>query len=211
MRVKGIDNFRKWRDEQKRLGQIKSEYPPLTQNGDLAELIGVILGDGHIHAHARCESLRIVGNADNHGFIERYAWFVEKVFDKKPHVAKRTYSHAINITLYEKNLSERLGIPVGARKDVAYELPSWIRESREYVIRFLRGLYEAEGCLAHHEGTYTHKFQFANVNSSLLDIVFELVTSLGFHPHRSSTQIQVSRKDEVQKLANLLQFRHYGS
>src|SRR3990167_5677036 len=57
MRAKGLDNFKEWRNEQKRLGNIKSEYPSLEQGGDLAELIGVVLGDGHIEAFPRTERL----------------------------------------------------------------------------------------------------------------------------------------------------------
>ena len=45
---KGIDNFAAWRKEAKRKGLIKAVWPSLKKNIDLAELIGVVLGDGHI-------------------------------------------------------------------------------------------------------------------------------------------------------------------
>ncbi|MDB5237159.1 MAG: hypothetical protein JWL88_261 [Parcubacteria group bacterium] len=210
MKSRGLDNFKIWRDEAKRTGQIKSTYPELEKNGNLAELIGVILGDGHIGTHPRCESLRIVGSGNNSGFRDRYASIVETVFGKIPHVALRSKNNAYNITLYEKHIAERLGILAGNRSAYEFVLPAWIEENQKYRIRFLRGLYEAEGSLSFHPGTYTHKFIFTNMNPYLLDIVFGLVSDLGFHPHRTSRDIQVSRKAEVQKLADLLQFRHYG-
>ncbi|MES2225747.1 MAG: LAGLIDADG family homing endonuclease [Patescibacteria group bacterium] len=210
MRAKKLDNLKEWRDRMKAEGKIKSSYEPFEKNGDLAELIGVVLGDGHIYKHVRCESLRIVGSGNNPGFAQRYASLVENIFGKKPHVALRSAEYAINITIYQREIAARLGIPAGSRKNLVYELPPWIQDEPQHIIYFLRGLYEAEGCLAHHEGTYTHKFQFSNVNRSLLDIVFNELQKLGFHPHRSPKQIQVSRKEEVQKLANLLQFRNYG-
>lgn len=209
MRRKRIDNFKVWRDEMKRQGLIKSRYPALKQNGDLAELIGVILGDGHIGKFPRCESLRIVGNFDNQGFIRRYAHFVEKIFKKSPTVAKVNGSKATTITIYEREISKRLEISHGSRAKLQYVLPAWIKNHRSYLIRFLRGLYEAEGSVSHHLPTYTHKMIFSNRNQHLLDLVAREVRELGFKVNVSAYKVQVSRRNEVQKLENLLQFRRY--
>lgn len=209
MKTRKIDNFKTWRDEQKRLGLMKSAYPLLQRSGDLAELIGVVLGDGHIGKHPRCESLRIVGSGNNPGFSERYAALVERIFEKKPHVALRSRVNAINITVYQKGIAQRLDIPSGSRANHDFTLPKWIEDNRGHKLRFLRGLYEAEGSVSHHKETYTHKFEFANKNPALLNVVFQLVSELGFHPHRSKFKVQVSRKEEVQNLPDLLQFRRY--
>ncbi len=210
MKRKGLDNFKAWRDEMKRKGKIKSSYPSLKKDGDLAELIGVVLGDGNIHVFERTESLRIVGNAKNAGFVSHYAVLVEKIFKKKPRVSKRKFSNATDIVIYEKKISARLGIPSGARGALTIATPSWVKRKKEFKIRYLRGLYEAEGSLCFHEKTYTHKFLFSNRNQSILKNVFTLVKELGFHPHISPSQVQVSRKEEVQKLKNLLRFRSYA-
>lgn len=209
MRAKKLDNFKAWRDQMKVEGKIKSSYEPFDKNGDLAELIGCVLGDGHIYKHTRCESLRITGDAHKLGFIYHYAALLERIFKKVPSIRNVTGINAVTVTLYEKKISDRIGIPTGSRYDLEYELPEWIEESREYQVRFLRGLYEAEGTLAFHPPTYTHKFQFSNANEHLLQLVMRLVSELGYHPHYSYRKIQVSRKAEVQKLADLLQFRSY--
>ncbi len=209
MRTKKIDNFKKWRLEMQQKGIIKSQYPPIQKNGDLAELIGVVLGDGYVGAFPRTEVLRIVSNANNKGFIARYSALVEKIFEKKPTVKKRNSSHAVDITIYQKYIGKRLGLSTGSKKDVLLPMPRWIRSSKEYTIRYLRGLYEAEGSISFHQKTYTHKLQFSNTHDSLLTNVFDSLVRLGFHPHRSKKQIQISRKEEVQKLKNLLEFRIY--
>lgn len=211
MRAHGIDNFKNWREEGKKNGTIKSEYPEFEKNGDLAELIGVVLGDGHICVHDRCESLRVVGNLNSPGFASRYADLIEKVFKKRPTVRNSNQCKAITVTIYQKHISERLNIPSGSRLHYEFQLPEWIRESREYQIRFLRGLYEAEGSLSFHPPTSTHKFIFSNQNMTINNVVLELLRGLGFHPHYSMYKVQVSRKVEVQNLTDLLQFRHYGS
>lgn len=211
MKHKKIDNFRTWRKRMQAKGSIKSKYNNFKKDGDLAELTGVILGDGSITKFPRTESLRIVSNASNAGFVHRYTLLVEKVFGKTPHVAKRTTSNAINITIYECHISDRIGIPTGAKGNLRKVLPKWIRDDKKFLIRYLRGLYEAEGSYCVHEQTYTHKLLFSNTNPALLGAVYTSLKRLGFHPHQSSNKIQVSKKAEVQKLIHLLQFRRYDT
>lgn len=211
MRAKRLDNFKHWRDTMKREGLIKSAYPALKKTGELAELIGIILGDGHIYKHERCDSLRIVGDAGKMGFVERSANLVTAVFEKPPKISKRKTSNGMNVTLYEKHIAIRLNLPTGSRANYAFQLPSWIEKNRSYKIRFLRGLYEAEGSISHSPATYTHKFIFANANQHLLELVARLVRELGFTINVSVNKAQVSRKDEVQKLSNLVKFRHYDT
>jgi len=209
MKLRKIDNFKAWRDEMKATGKIKDSYMPLKKSGDLAELIGVVLGDGHICVYPRCEELRLVSNSNSPGFIERYAKIMEKVFDKKPYVISSGQSNSTKIGIYEKFISKRLGIPTGARKDLKIEVPKWISKNREYVLRYLRGLYEAEGSFCVHGPTYTHKFLFANRNESMLSNVYDLMKGLGFSPHRSKDQIQISKKEEVYRAMKVLGFRDY--
>lgn len=209
MRLKKIDNFKEWRDKMKKEGRIKSEYLPLVKNGDLAELIGVVLGDGHICVYPRCEELRLISNSNSPGFIERYAGIMEEVFKKNPYIIQSGQSNSAKIGIYEKLISKRLGVATGARRDLKIVVPKWISKKREYVIRYLRGLYEAEGSFCVHEPTYTHKFLFANRNVSMLGNVFNLMQSLGFHPYKTKDQVQISRKEEVYRAMKVLGFREY--
>ncbi len=193
----------------KRLGKIKSSYPKLKKNGDLAELIGVVLGDGHIGIFPRVESLLIFSNSNNLGFVARYSELVEKVFMKKPRITEIKGAQCIKISIYQKQISNRLGVPAGSRKNVKNVMPSWILKNRQYMIRYLRGLYEAEGSFSVHKPTSTYKLSFANRNPSLLQQVYLLLKDLGFHPSRDDRRIQLSRKEEVYKAKDLFHFREY--
>lgn len=86
--------------------------------------------------------------------VKRYAVLVERVFGKKPSILKRRNSACFNINLYQKDISERLGIPTESRHDLEHVVPEWIFQNREFVIRYLRGLYEAEGNYSVHKSTY---------------------------------------------------------
>lgn len=209
MKQKGLDNFKAWREQMRALGKLKTTYPAFKRNGDLAELIGVVLGDGHIEVFPRCEALYILSNSNNPGFIKRYSNLVEKLFNKKPHVVKLNFSNCVRIRIYEKTISKRLGVPTGRRKNAHYKIPKWILRNRNCTIRYLRGLYEAEGSASVHLPTSTYKFVFSNLNRSLLRIVHTQMTRLHFHPHTDKVRVQISRKNEVKKAIELLQFRKY--
>lgn len=206
-KAKKINNFKNW--QKTRSLNRPQEYFSLKRNGDLAELIGVVLGDGYLGQHERTQVLRIVSNSNNPQFVDRYTNLVTKIFATKPAVRRRKNANCVDIVLYQNNLAERLGLETGAKTHRVFTLPNWIGESTHYKKRFLRGLYETDGCIASHAKTYTHKFIFCNVNQSLLDTVFVLLCELGFHPVKTKTNVQLSRKTEVYKAAGLLKFREY--
>ncbi len=209
MKLRKIDNFADWREKMKMAGKIKFAYPQLEKNGNLAEFIGVVLGDGHICVYPRSEELRIISNSNNPGFIQRYANFIEKIFKKRPYVVSSQSTNSTKIGFYEKFISKRIGIPSGARKNLEIDVPLWILKNKQYIVRYLRGLYEAEGSFCVHKPTSTYKLLFSNRNASMLGNVYKLVKLLGFHPHKSKYQVQVSRKVEVYKLKDMLKFRKY--
>ncbi len=209
MRRRKIDNFAGWRKKQKEDGIILTSYPPLTKNEDLAFLIGMVLGDGHIYIHDRTESVRVTLGTDKPKLWKYTAAVMARVFNKEPTVRKVRNSECVTVTLYQKVLSERLGIPSGNRNNIQNALPKWIRAHRPFLVACIRGLFEAEGTFAVHRGTYTYKMIFSNRNDSLLKIVYTALVELGFHPHRSRYKVQISKKDEVYRFKKLIRFRTY--
>lgn len=209
MRRRKLDNFAKWRTEAKTKGLIKSNFPAFQKNGDLAELLGVMLGDGHIQKFPRTERLLIFSNSNNPGFIKRYTKLVEKLFDKKPYVYKQSGTNCVRISLYEKHISKRVGMPTGPRKNLEIEIPAWILNDRSNIKRYLRGLYEAEGSYSVHLPTSTHKFSFANTNQSMLKNVIKLLKVLGFSPHFDLKRVQLSKRTEVERAIKEIEFRKY--
>ncbi len=206
-KMRTLDNLKAWRNKQQTYW--RSLHQPLAKDDDLAELIGVVLGDGNISAFPRSERLVIACNTQKPKFSERYATMVEKLFKKKPKVLVSPTSNSTRISIYQKFISKRLDVPAGNRGKISFSIPSWIWNNSDFLIRYLRGLYEAEGSFCVHKPTSTYKMLFSNRNPSLLENVFRGVQKLGFHPHRSGYQIQLSRKEEVYRFKELIQFRVY--
>ena len=203
MKERKIDNFREWRK------QHIVNYVPFIKNGDLAEYIGVVLGDGHIEAFPRTERLIIVGDAKKMGFIYNYAELTETLFKKKPIIKKVSTSNGVRISIYQKYISTRLGVPTGNRSNYQFILPQWIEQSNYYSIRFLRGMFEAEGSLSIHLPTCTYNFSFSNYNKYLLNAVEDCLWRLEFHPEIRNNAIRIRSKLEVEKLRKLISFREY--
>lgn len=205
-----IDNFAAWRAQAKAEGRIPSSYPPLEKNQELAFLIGMVLGDGHIQKFSRTESLNISLGTDKPDLWQFTERVVKNVFNKDPHVYKVKSSACMVIRLYQKKISARLGIPEGNRGKIKIVLPQWIWGKRGCLIACVRGLYEAEGSFCVHEPTYTYKMLFSNKNDSLLNFMYTALEELGFHPHRSPYKIQISRKQEAYALKEQISFRNYS-
>ncbi len=203
MKARKIDNFKQWRKNHPVL------YTKISRNGDLAEYIGVVLGDGNIEKFPRTERITIIGDTRKMGFVVRYAILTEKLFCKRPTVAKLKDSNGVRISLYQKFMARRLGIPTGNRKNFPYKLPSWIARNENYLLRFLRGLFEAEGSLSIHVPTCTYNFAFSNLNQHLLLIVRDALRKLEFHPEVRHNAIRIRKKAEVERLRDMLHFREY--
>ena len=131
MKSRRIDNFSKWREKMRKSGKLISSYPEFKKDGDLAELIGVVLGDGHLSKFPRTEELTIFSNSNNPGFIKRYTKILEKMFNKKSYVGKTGGGSCTRIRIYQKHISERIGVPFSPRKNKAIKVPKWVLENKE--------------------------------------------------------------------------------
>ena len=208
-KIRHIDNFYSWRQDQIKEGKIMSLYPKLVKSVELATLVGLVWGDGNISKFPRCERLVITLGTDKPKLIKFATLLVVHVFAKKPTVRKASYENAVKISLYQKHLSKRLGIPSGARKYSKKGLPKWIWRSRKFLLAGLRGLYEAEAYLSIHLPSSTYNFAFVNYNEKLLLDVKTALIKLGYHPEVRVNAIRLRKRDEVKSFEKLISFRQY--
>lgn len=210
MKRKHIDNFKKWRERMKLMGRIPSEYPIFKHSSNLAEYFGVMLGDGNISQFPRTERLIITGNANNPGFIAYYAQITQYLFGKKPTISRKKKENALRISLYQKEISTRLGIPVGNRRDINLTIPEWIWQNKEFTVAYLRGSFEAEGSFSIHLPTCTYNFQFKNYNQSFLGSVKKGLVLLGYHPEVRYNAVRLRKRKEALEFEKLIRFRTYS-
>jgi hypothetical protein len=210
LKARNIDNFAKWREKAYDQGLIVRSDTPLTQDKTLAFLTGLILGDGHLRKFPRTELLSITLGTNRPLLYQHAAKVVENIFRKKPATRHRKDAACVDIRLYQNNLSARLKIPTGARKNLDIKLANWIWDKEEFLIESLKGLFEAEGSFSIHQKTYTYNFSFSNRNTSLLDEVEKALYLLGFHPERRWNAVRLRKRNEALSFEKLIRFRTYS-
>lgn len=201
-------NFSNWQQERKeRLKQRRKKA--LKRNSDLAELIGITLGDGSLTSLPRTEALRVVCNSKHKRYIERIAILIQKVFDKRPRVSKRKGERAADIVLYRNDLSAKLNIPCGNKIKNRVKVPKWIKQNRIYSINCLKGLFETDGCFQENGNNYTSYIEFKNNYNNLLNDVYQMLNELGYHPQFGKNYVRLARTEETFNFKNLIRFRNY--
>lgn len=119
---------------------------------DIYELIGFIIGDGHIFYNRayRKYKLELAGNvSEDYDYFEKIKEFLMKKANNKPQFFIRRHKKGTSLclNLYDKTFVDKiikLGIPPG-KKTFTINIPPKITKKQETSV--LRGLFEADGCL----------------------------------------------------------------
>jgi hypothetical protein len=171
---------------------------------DLAELFGIIIGDGGITKYQVIVTLN--------GEVDRlYSKFVvnlfQKLFKLKPSINK-TKSKAINIVFSRSNIVDFLvskGLKLGDKLAQNLSIPKWIMKSREYKIRCLRGMVDTDGCIFHETHkikgkVYTYpRLNFTSASPLLVEQSINILRELGFNPtlRRMQRSVQLENIKEI--------------
>jgi hypothetical protein len=197
-------NFSRWQKSR------KINYVDLKRDGNLAELIGIILGDGNLYKHPRTENLRIICDSRDTGYIKHIINLVEKIFFKKPSVIKRKNENATVVSLYQCKISARLKLAVGNKIKNNVGILSWITSDKRFMLMCLKGLFETDGCFVEDRGNYTQIIEFKNNCRRLREDVYAILIKFGFNPQQGSNYVRLARKNEVYRFKELIEFRNYN-
>jgi intein/homing endonuclease len=132
----------------------------LDENENLAELIGILLGDGHLHKKGEKSYLGSVlsislNRIDEPKYLEYVRRLLVRVFKEEPKMHPRVDSKAIDLKIYNDQIIDFMiskGLLTGDKVKNQISVPKWIKKNYSWVIRNLtiweskyRGL--AIGCL----------------------------------------------------------------
>lgn len=114
----------------------------------LAELVGIILGDGHLHQKSNL--ITITGSLED---LEYYRTNVIKLFEyqfhQTPYLKRRNDRNSYYLMLCSKQVMNlfvnEIGLIRGCK--VNARIPKIIFLNREMALAFLRGLFDTDGCL----------------------------------------------------------------
>lgn len=178
--------------------QPKPFNGPKKYSIELAEFVGILLGDGHIGKEQWSVTLNSIADKDYLTFV---VGLIEKLFGFSPSVHFRKDSKAVVILgsgIRSIEYLKNLDLKVGNKITLQVGVPSWIELDKSFSIACLRGLIDTDGGIFIHrykingkEYQYL-KLSFVNRSMPLLNFVYKELEKLGFNP-RMITAIENKR------------------
>lgn len=216
-KVGGDETYRKkkWREWWEKEGKFKlskiTEPLPFKKpkfSKELAEFVGIMLGDGGMSDHQFTVTLNTVTDKEYSQFVQRLIRSLFEVslgvcFNKK-FLAERIMVSRIAIVSY---LVNTVGLKQGNKVKQQVDIPSWVKENKRYSIACLRGLIDTDGCIILHQylskgKRYCYKkIGFTSRSYPLLRSASAILLILGIKHRimRNKWDIRIEAKEEVKK------------
>lgn len=136
-------------------GSLTFEKPKLLINKPskkLAELIGIILGDGNIWTKKGFHYIRICGDCEkDKEYLSNYAKpLFENLFKTKMQIYCQKDKNVMYISKGSRDVVftlNKFGLKSGNKKQNNQGIPKWIFKDKEYLKACIRGLIDTDGCL----------------------------------------------------------------
>ncbi|OGI11735.1 hypothetical protein A3K64_00380 [Candidatus Micrarchaeota archaeon RBG_16_36_9] len=197
-----------------RLGAInankKREYKKFKPIRDdkLAELIGIILGDGNILSDKKngIYCLRIFFDSEKEvRYLNYVKSLIEDIFETIPKTRKTKGKNCFYLVLQSKGIvvyleSEKL--KSGDKIKNKLTIPKWIWERKNYLKSCIRGLIDTDGSIYRLKPQWSNIIQlsFKNNNKELLKDIRSAFIELGFHPSKIfGNRIVITRQEEIKR------------
>lgn len=165
-----------------------------------AELIGIMLGDGHISK--RNGQLYVCCNSETD--LE-YSYFLKDLFYKLTGKSAssfcRTNQKALDVFFTSVDFlkhMENLGLISTNKVKQQVQIPSWVKEKCEWTYPCIRGLFDTDGSL--YRLKFGFQWEFTNHSLALLNDTRDLLLIHDFHPSRISCfNIYLTRKNDLRR------------
>lgn len=207
----------KWREWWEKEGKFQKkiiferkiiQYP--RSSIELAEFIGIMIGDGGIASFHISITLDALTDKDYGDFVTT---LVKNLFGITPKQYPKKRSRAFDIIVHSKELvdfCQSLGLPIGNKIRQKINIPDWIKHEEKFAVACLRGLFDTDGSVFIHryvvkKKQYSYpKISFASRSPLLLESVSHILDYLAIVNRRSRDEIKIESKRDVRKYYSLV-------
>lgn len=172
---------------------------------DLAELVGIILGDGGISARQLTITLHRYDDKEYGLFVIK---LIKKLFGVTPAVYKNTNGLANNIVVSRTELInycvKNLGLKIGNKVKQQVDIPKWIKNNKKFRIACVRGLVDTDGSIYNHRYSvrgkkYSYKkISFTSLSKRLARSVYGILKENGLNPGAyRNKDVRLESRDDV--------------
>ena len=211
---------------------IKFNTPKKPTN-QLAEFIGILTGDGYMNKYGKYFSLlEIAGDSKlDKEYLSIYVnSLINNLFNLTPKIVNRKKQNSMYLRLMSKGLNnylKNIGFKEGKKGQI--NIPKWIREKKEYMRYFIRGLADTDGSLVllnrkQKSFPYYPRVQITSISKNLVMNVSNWLKTQGIPlsftkdkkrlTYKGKTKvhvgyrIQISGRKNLEKWMNLVGFRN---
>jgi hypothetical protein len=206
------DNWGKSKGGKNSSGNTKKFIEPV-RNRKLAELFGIILGDGHLEERViggkiRVYCVRIAGNSktDKDYMFKYIPQLFFEVFKERGSIMQRKNTNCAYFTIHGKRVVEFLkkaGLHPGNKVKNNVGIPQWIKENTSFLKCCIRGLVDTDGCVYYisKKTNRNLRISFTNHSHNLLEDYRDSLIKLEFFPSKIIRKYDVclSSKQDVKK------------
>lgn len=181
---------------------------------DLAEFIGIVLGDGGITQYQVIISFHSVDEKEYSKFV---ASLIKRLFDVPIGIHYDKNDLEFDLVISRRELvrfcTEKLGLKKGNKIKQQVDIPEWIKQNKSYLTACVRGLMDTDGCVFTHRykvngKLYSYKkLSFTSYSKPLRQAVFNILKDNGLNPRLA--QRKDVRLDSIEDMQRY--FRVFGS
>ena len=168
---------------------------PIGYSEDLAELVGILLGDGHL------SHFQVVVNLGNKE--EKYAVFVcdliKKIFNVNAKISTRSagyrdvYIGSVTLT----NYFFKMGLVINKTKSQV-DVPKWVMKNPNYMKACLRGFFDTDGSI--YQLRHGNQISLTNMSLPLLKSLQSMLLRLEYKPSSISyNKVYLTRRTDINR------------
>lgn len=188
---------------------LSIKKPPVQRvSKDLAEVIGIVLGDGSLYVNKKhgVHQFVITGHIVNdRKYISKFVKpMLEKLFRRKFHI--KLCKNVIRLYSQEKGVIlafQRCGLLVGNKIKNNVCIPSWIFSSKEFIKACIRGLIDTDGSVYPITGRNYTYISFKSASENLRNSFDRAMSILGYKTSKWSKkgtpEIYIGNKRDLAK------------
>lgn len=198
-----------WRREGKFKSKIIKKCKPINKpkfSKDLAEFVGITLGDGGITNRQLTITLNCIDDKEYGKFVANLMRKLFKVhvgifFDKKGSVNR----YSISRTELIRFCIEKLGLKKGNKIKQQVDIPDWIKRNKLYSISCVRGLFDTDGCVFNHRYRVNNKIYnykklaFTSYSEPMRKSFFCVMKNIGLKPRLARRDVRFDSIENVRK------------
>ncbi len=184
------------RQRKKHVNNKRSDvWIPTARSHKLAELFGIMLGDGHV-SHFQ---VTVTLGTKEAAYARYVRLLVKKTFGGTPRITTSSRGHK-TVYLGSTEVTEWLKTEglVGNKVAAQVDVPRWIYEDAQYMSGFLRGFFDTDGSV--YRLRYGVQISLTNRSTPILVSLQSILRGLGYTPSAvSAHRVYLTKISDVQR------------